>query len=147
MAKEEGQFNKERQPEKRTPRGKGKRKLLLDALKSNGKTEEEFFEAMVKKALFGGADADGDPQMMREVAARLYPMSKATLPAYEFDFPDSGTMVEKAEAIINAVGAAKLPIDAAKAFMDVLETRATIEEKEELSERVAKLEELLEAKL
>jgi hypothetical protein len=54
-------------------------------------------------------------------------------------------MTEKADAIINAVGESLLPIDAARAFMDILETKASIFEKEELADRVAKLEELLSA--
>jgi len=137
-----GQFTSENQPE-RKPRGKGKRTLILDALKAQGKTEEDFFNAMVKKAMFGGSDGDGDSQMMKEVAARLYPVSKSTLPAYDFDFPESGTMVEKADSIINAVGLGQLPIDAAKSFMDILETKASIFEREELAERVSRLEELL----
>jgi len=126
-------------------KGKHKRTLIIDALKASGKTEEDFFEAMVEKALFGGSDGDGDGQMMREVAARLYPVSKSTLPTYDFKFPDDGTMLEKADAIINAVGQGQLPIDAAKSFMDLIESRASIEEKEELADRVNRLEEMLNA--
>jgi hypothetical protein len=144
MPSSDTQFSSDNQP-KRTPRGKAKKTLIIEALNANSLTEADFFDAMVKKAMFGGNDGDGDPQMMKEVAARLYPMSKATLPAYEFEFPTQGTMTEKADAIINAVGESLLPIDAARAFMDILETKASIFEKEELAERVAKLEELLSA--
>lgn len=161
MPSEDTQFTADNQPKK--GRGKSKRTLYLEALASEMKmdvdsSEIEYYKFCIRVGMglhqyfeenqdserdvsFGRPDA----QLLKDGMARLYPIAKATYPTYDFEFPEEGTMTEKADAIINAVGAGIVPIDAAKAFMDILETKASIFEKEELADRVAKLEELLSA--
>lgn len=147
MAESSTSFSEDKQPEDRKPRGKGKRQLFLDALESRAKTELEFYEFCIDVAMGVHAD-DGRPdqQMLKEVLSRLYQVPKAVLPTYDFKWPDDGSMVHKADSIINAVGLGDLPIDAAKIFMDIIASRGNIEVSQELADRVAEIEKLLEGK-
>lgn len=147
------EFSSDYQPKKRK-RGPNKRTLFIDALKKKATSEEAFYEFCVDVAMGTHSYKDDsnefvhgkpDNQMLKEILARLSPLNKQTLPTYDFEFPSNGTKVQKAESIVNAIGEGILPIDAAKLMMDLLESAASIEEKEELSERVNKLEELLNA--
>jgi len=140
------QFDEDYQPKERKPRGKAKKTLIIDALKAEGLTEEGFWQAMVKKAMFGGQDGDGDSQMMREVGSRLFPTPKSMMPSYEIPFPIDGSMVEKADAIIDAVGTSAMPVDAAKVFMDIIASRGNIETSQELIDRITEIEKILEGK-
>jgi len=141
-------FSSEHQPsQENRVRGRNKRTLFIEALKKEGKDEEGFYRLCIEVAMGRHESCDGKPdnQMLKEVLSRLAPMDKQTLPIYDFEFPADGTKLEKAEAIVDAVGSGDLPVDAAKLMMDLLESAASIEEKEELAERVQKLEELLDA--
>lgn len=143
MAKSSTSYSKENKAPKSNSR-KGRpnnRTLMLNALKDAGTTEEQFYMNLVKSA-----EDESSPShsvARQEIMKRLAPADKATLPTYDFQFPKNGTIVEKADAIVNAVGQGIIPADVAKYFVDIIEARAAIEEKEELAERVAKLEEML----
>jgi len=128
-------FSADYQPKKR---GRSKRKMIIDALERQGQSEEGFYDVLVKEALF-----NDNSTALVELLRRFHPVEKPTLPNYEFEFPQEGTMLEKADAIVMATGSGIIPVDVAKYFIDVIDARASIEEKQELSERVAKLEEML----
>lgn len=137
-------FNKENQPKKRKPRGKSKVTHIITALKNNSSSEQDFWDKLVQKALFGGNDGDGDAVAQREIANRLMPMTKQTLPIFDFSIADKKTKLEKADAIIDAIGAGAIPVDVGKIFMDIIKDASAIEELEELAVRLEKLEKLYE---
>ncbi len=138
--KEATQFSKDNQPKKR---GKAAKTIILDALRANKKTEEEFWQAVAQKALFGGPDGDGDNQMMTLIAKKIAPDTKSTFETYEVKFPKDASKLQKADVIIDYIAKGTIPIDVAKMMIDIIESAANIEEKEELADRVAKLEEML----
>jgi len=137
-------FNKDNQPEKRKGRGKSKVTHIITALKNNSSSEQEFWDALVKKALYGGNDGDGDTVAQKEIASRLMPMPKQTLPFFDFNISDKKTKLEKADAIIEAIGGGIIPVDVGKIFMDIIKDAASIEELEILAEKVERLEKLYE---
>ena len=142
-------------------RGKNKRTLYLDALKDELKldcqdaAESEFYQFCIKVGMVRhqymeetqeGRDVvfgKPDPQLLKDAMSRLYPQSKATYPAYEFEFPEDGTMVEKSDAILNAFAKGQIPIDAASHAFNIIKDRALIEEKHDTLLRIEALEETL----
>lgn len=138
------QFDEKNQPKKRKGRGKSKVTHIITALKNNSSSEQDFWDKLVHKSLFGGNDGDGDSAAQREIATRLMPMTKQTLPIFDFNIADKQTKLEKADAIIDAIGLGTIPVDVGKIFMDIIKDAASIEELEILAEKVEKLEKLYE---
>lgn len=138
--KADGKFSKDNQPK---GRGKSKKTLILDALKAASQTEEQFWQAVVKKAMFGGSDGDGDSQMMALVGKKLFPDSKATFEEYEIPLTDGDKRLDRAEAILKAAMNGLMPIDVAERFINSLADVAKIEEVDSILERLAIIEESL----
>lgn len=142
-------------------RGKNKRTIYLEALMeelgvdSTELAEKDFYKFCLtvgmgrhqymeetqegRETVFGKPDA----QLLKDSMARLFPVSKATYPTYEFKFPENGTMVEKADAIMQAFADGIIPIDAANQAFGILTDRAIIEEKHDFGIRIEKLEEMI----
>jgi len=139
-----GKFTKDKQPKKRKGRGKSKTTHILEAFKNNSSSEQQFWDKLVHKALWGGPDGDGESFAQKEIANRLMPMPKQTLPFFDFNIADKKTKLEKADAIIEAIGSGVIPVDVGKIFMDIIKDAASIEELEILAEKVANLEKLYE---
>lgn len=138
------QFDQKNQPKKRKGRGKSKVTHIITALKNNSSSEQDFWDKLVNKALFGGVDGDGDSVAQKEIANRLMPMTKQTLPIFDFNISDKQTKLEKADAIIDAIGQGAIPADVGKIFMDIIKDASTIEELEDHAARIEELEKLYE---
>lgn len=133
-------FSKENQPKERKARGKAERTKLLEAFKREGKTEEGFYQVMVEKAF------NGEDNFARaEVFKRLYPIAKPTMPPCEFEFNPNGTPAEKANDIMNAVSNGEIPADIGLSLMSAMASMLKIEEVTEIKDRLAKIEEALNA--
>lgn len=152
-----GTFSSENQPANRKPRGKDKRNLLLESLmavvnvdedgefkevvKDRDAAERLFNMELVKRAL-NVRDA-ASAQLMKEVLERLYPTSKATLPAIEFPFRDNGSASEKIEDVQAAVANGTLPVDMGNTMVNMIVAGIKVFEVTELAERLARIEEML----
>lgn len=152
-----GTFSSENQPANRRPRGKDKRNLLLESLmavvnvdedgefkevvKDRDAAERLFNMELVKRAL-NVRDA-ASAQLMKEVLERLYPTSKATLPAIEFPFRDNGSASEKIEDVQAAVANGTLPVDMGNTMVNMIVAGIKVFEVTELAERLARIEEML----
>ncbi len=133
-------FSKENQPKERKARGKAERTKLLEAFKREGKTEEGFYQIMVEMAF------NGEDNFARaEVFKRLYPIAKPTMPPCEFEFNPNGTPAEKANDIMNAVSNGEIPADIGLSLMSAMASMLKIEEVTEIKDRLAKIEEALNA--
>ena len=134
-------YSKDNQPDpcERKPRGKGKRTIMLEALKANGLNEQSFFEQMVERAVSG----DGDPQMMKEVAARLYQVPKSTLPIVEFDLSEDESPIEQARSILKAVAKGNISPDVGKILTDMIQISLNIMEVTQLAEEIEKIKEAM----
>lgn len=153
MAKTKTSFSKDNPPPKnRPPRGKGRRTKLLDALKSQGKTEDQFYEFCVQVAM-GTLEIDEegkriqskpDIMMLKDVLRRVFPENKPTMPEFEVpEFKEDDSLLDKATCILDAIALGEIPVDAGKLMVDILNTLGTIEERDELRRRIEALEEKL----
>ena len=111
---------------------KHQRTILLEALKRNNQTEEEFAAAIIKLAY------DGNSTALTVVASRLWKQAKATMP--EFELPEGSTKEETAEVLINAMMAGKIAADQANTAMSVLRGGSELTEVAELLAMVKVLE-------
>ena len=142
MSDTDGKFSKDNQPK---PRGKAKRTMILDALKRSGKTEAEFWDAVLQKAMHGGNDADGDTPMMVLVAKKLFPDTKPTYETYEVELKGGETRLDRAEAILSAATIGLLPVDVAEKLIRIHADVAKIEEVDDLEARLTAVEALQES--
>ena len=142
------EFTSENQPKKRKPRGKSQRTLLQESLERLGTSEASFYDTMIMAAL--GLTEDESILKLQsfafpEVVKRLYPIPKQVAPTVEFDYPKDGTLTEKASAIEVAISDGVIPPDVGVNLISVLAHVAKIEEVTDLQERIAKIEESLNA--
>ena len=137
------QYTKNNQPKVRGKRGPDKRTLILNAIKKQGEDEQGFYNVLVQRAM--NPEDIASLTLLKEVLTRLYPASKPTMPAIPFDYPQSGTAIEKAEAIERAVSDGILPLDMAKLMTDIIQSGLTISEQTELRDRIEALESMINA--
>lgn len=134
------QFTKDNQPNPETRKGRGKseRTKILDALKRLGKTEDDFYDLLIGRAL--------DPEdtfALREVLGRFAPIKKAVLPNVEFDFDESGTPVQQVAQILKAVSSGGIAPDVGAMIIGAVKSAIDIEANTELKARIEEIERLL----
>ena len=99
MAKSTTSFDKDNQPKKRKARTKGKKTLMLDAIRSVCKSEKKFLEEIVRVGIGGmvktGTDDDGEdileyknsnPVLLTMAVNRIEPPLKAVAPLVKIKF-------------------------------------------------------------
>lgn len=128
-------FSSENQPTKR--RGKSFKTMVVDALRKHGKTEEEFIELLVQKAIVDGG------VYLTELMKRYYPHNRQTYDVIEFEYDTSWTATQKADRIMTAVSVGDMPPDVGMMLIDGIAKSLGIEEITDLAERLAKLEEII----
>lgn len=131
-------FSAEKQPSNR--RGKSFKTMVLEALKKNGKTEQEFIELLVNKAVTDGG------VYLTELMKRYYPHNKQTYDVIEFEYDPEWTAVEKADKIMVAISNGDLPPDIGVMLIDGIAKALGIEEVTELAKRLESIEKLLDEK-
>ena len=152
-----GTFSSDNQPKERGRRGKDKRTLLLESLMAvvnvddagdykevvsdKDEAERMFNMQLVRRAL--NVRDSASAQLMKEVLDRLYPTSKATLPAIEFPFRENGSASEKIEDVQKAVAEGTLPVDMGNTMVNMIVAGIKVFEVTELAERMARIEEML----
>lgn len=125
-------------PEKRKampPRGRGKKSMIIEALKQKGKTPEQFWALVVDKALYG----EGNPQLIQLLGQRLEAPFKPTMPPVDIGI----TARDSLDTMANKVMAAGLPPDVAEKMLSAIKMRHEISEKGELQKRLERIEEML----
>lgn len=140
-------FDSENQPKERSPRGRDKRLLIIEALERQGQSEKEFYDLLVMAALGISEDesvAKLQPVAFTEMMKRLHPIPKQVAPVIEFDYPADGTLLEKAQAIEAGISDATIPPDIGIGLIQALANVAKVEEVTEIKERLERLEQLLE---
>lgn len=138
MSNKGTQFSSENQPETANRRGKSPKTKILEALKRSAKTEDQFWDLLVMRAL--------DPEdniALKEVLARLSPTKKATMPKIEFEFDANATPSIQASQILAAASDGIIPPDIAQIFISSIASMMKIEEVTELSRRLREIEQQL----
>lgn len=150
MPKEDTQFSSTNQPKKR---GKGKKSLMLDAIRATCGTEQEFLQQVVAIGVGGpvvvGKDEEGNdevevkapnPVLLNMVLNRIEPPLKATSPMIEFEFNTSSKPHEQAQQIIKAVSEGKIAPDVGNMFIQSISAMMNIQEKTDFESRLEELE-------
>ena len=118
-------------------RGKSAKTKILEALKRDPKTEADFWDLIVKKAMI-----DNDDLMLQLMAKKIAPDVKPVLELFKITgLKRSPTRLERAEAIVKAATDGKIPIDVAQQYLRALADVAKVEEVDSILDRIAKLEE------
>lgn len=117
------QFDETNQPKERKPRGKSERTKILEAMKREGKSEEGFYDLMVRKA----HDTE-DNFSFGEMLKRLSPIPKQTLPKVEFEFDDKAIPAVQAAQVLKASSSGLIAPDIANQFITSIASMLKIEE-------------------
>ncbi len=117
----------------RKPKGcKHQRTVLLDALKADGSSEEEFAQKVIKMAQEGNSTA------LTILSERLWQKSK---PTYEpFILPAAESLDEHARNIIDALATGDIAVDQAGAAMTALRGASELTVVAEIISRLDELE-------
>lgn len=143
-------------PEKRKtmpPRGKGKKSLMLKAIRAVCDDESKFLEDVVKIGLGGiveiGKDADdksvmeykpANTMLLNLVLNRIEPPLKATYPMVEFEFTKESKPHIQAAEVMKAVSDGQLSPDIGNMFIQSIKAMIDIEEGTNLKERIEEIE-------
>lgn len=108
---------------------------------------------MLKEALAGISDEAmaallvnvkaGDSQALNIWANRVIPVQRSMMEPVQFKLPKSGTVLEKTEAVMQAIATGKLPPDIGVSMIQALGTVARIVETDELAKELAELKQML----
>ncbi len=135
MSNKYTKFTSDNQPNSKNRRGKSPKTKILEALRRSSKSEDDFWDVLVKRAL----DPD-DPVALKEVLARLSPTKKATMPKIEFVFDANATPSIQASQILAAASDGIIPPDVAQVFISSIATMMKIEEVTEIANRLTAIE-------
>ncbi len=141
MPKKDTQFSTDNQPK---GRGKAKKSLMLEAIKSVCGDEQEFLKQVVTIGL-GDAlnELAPNPALLTLVINRIEPPLKAISPMVNFEFNHKSKPHEQANQILQAVSDSQIAPDIGQMFISSIKSMIDIEEYTDLKERIEKLEELL----
>ena len=137
MAKSGTSFNKDKQPTKRTPRGKSERTKILEAMARKGKTEEGFYDLLIDKA-----HNPEDAFSFGELLKRISPLSKSVAPLINFNIPKGAKPHEQAEHTVKAIAEGKIPADLGNIVIAGITSMLKIKEVTDFEERLAAIEKI-----
>jgi hypothetical protein len=129
-----------------SPRGKGKKTLMLDAIRDSVEGgEHEFLKQVVKIALGqdGSEESKPNPQLLTLVLQRIDPPVKSTLPLIEFEFNEKATPSEQAAQVMKAASDGTIAPDVANMFISSIASMLKIEEVTEIRKELDQIKEML----
>lgn len=156
MAKSSTTINKSTR-KKLPPRGKGKKSLMLEAIKSVCGDEQYFLRKVVTIGLGGWTQPEQkedeeevepvfqnpNPMLLNMVLNRIEPPLKAIAPMVEFEFPKDSKPHIQAAFVLSAMARGEIPSDIGNMFVQAIKSMIDIEEYTDLKERIEKIEKSL----
>lgn len=152
MAKTKTSFDKDKQPAKRSPRGKAKKNIVLEALKakgvlglransSNEKAEAAFFGEIVTVAL--NIEDNNRGMCLKLLADKGWASVKPSSEKVVFPFTKDAPPHIQATEVMDAVSQGLIPPDIGNTFVQSIKAMIDIEEYTALKDRIDKLEKAL----
>lgn len=130
-----------KQGDKLPPRGKAKKSLMLEAIRSVCGTEQEFLDQVIKIGLGDPLnELAPNPTLLTLVLNRIEPPLKAIAPMVAFEFDSNAKPHEQANQILQAVSDSQIAPDIGQMFIASIKSMIDIEEYTDLKERIEKLE-------
>lgn len=131
------------------PRGRGKRALILEAIKeaslmeatpesSNDDVEKLFFKHIAIQASNPGSDHFG--MCLKILADKGWSSVKPSMDHVEFEFDESASPSAQAAQVMKAASKGDIAPDVAKMFIDSISSMLKIAEVTELQDRINALE-------
>jgi hypothetical protein len=131
-------FSKENQPPGERKSVPKFRTLMLNALKERGIDEKGFVRELVNKAMEPGLHQGS---YLSELLKRYAPVPKSTFENVVVSgFDETGSALQKAEAVYNAMASGEIPPDVGQIFIDSISKLLAIEEITEIKTRLDALE-------
>lgn len=142
-------FDKDRQPTKRTPRGKATKTIILDAIREASidglpkdapkeKVEKEFFKH-VALAAFNPED-NNRGMCLKLLADKGWASIKPSNELVTFDFDSKADLHVQASQVLDAVAGGQLPSDIASNFINSISSMLKIQELTDFEERLKAIE-------
>lgn len=126
------------------PRGKGKKSLMLEAIREVCGSEQEFLHQVIRAGLGNVTEnIASNPMLLTLVINRIEPPLKAIAPMVEFEFNSYAKPHEQAGQILNAVANSQIAPDIGQMFIASIKSMIDIEEYTDLKDRIEKLESAL----
>ena len=138
MTKNSGSFSKDNQPVNRPGKGKTERTKILEAMERAGKTEEGFYDLLVKEA--ANKKSVKNAFVFKELLLRLSPIPKQVHELVNFTFPKNAKPHEQAEAVLGAIANGIIPSDIGNMFIQSIKSMIDIEEYTSLKNRIEEIE-------
>lgn len=125
------------------PRGKGKKSLMLEAIRSVCGTEQDFLKKVIKIGLGDPlVELAPNPTLLTLVLGRIEPPLKSVSPMVEFEFDTTLSPHEKADQILTAIADGKLAPDIGQMIINSIQAMLKIQEITDIDERLKTIEEL-----
>jgi hypothetical protein len=146
------EFTSDNQPEDRKPRGKGKKTLMLNAIREVCADEEAFLKQVVTIGLGGVTKVSGpgedeefeykqpNPMLLNMVLGRIEPPLKSVTPTFEFEFDPDADLHKQAKQVLDAMAKGKIPSDVGQLFITSISSMLNIQEKTDFEERLKAIE-------
>tara|TARA_R110002020_G_scaffold467655_1_gene691374 strand:+ start:10729 stop:11172 length:444 start_codon:yes stop_codon:yes gene_type:complete len=122
-------------------RGKGKKSLMLEAIRSVCGNEEEFLKKVVTVGLGDiENDAAPNPALITLVLNRIEPPLKAISPMVKFELDPNGKPHESALQILTAISKGELAADVGNMLITSITSMLKIQEVTDLEDRIKAIE-------
>ena len=138
-------------------RGRGKKSLMLDAIRDVCVSEQEFLKQVVSigmggQTLISAPDADEEEfeykqpniMLLNMVLNRIEPPLKSVAPLIEFEFDIKGQPHEQALQVLDAMATGRIPSDIGQFFITSISSMLNIQEKTDFEERLKAIEDASE---
>lgn len=86
---------------------------------------------------------EGDLGALQLIASRVLPVPKSTMEPVKFSLPANSSLVEKCDAVMQAIATGKLAPDIGLNMMQALNGMAKVIETEELAKQIEELKQML----
>lgn len=121
---------------------------IQQARKTNEASRKQFREAlnaMIPSAVTSLQKRvdEGDLGALQLIASRVLPVPKSTMEPVKFSLPANSSLVEKCDAVMQAIATGKLPPDIGLNMMQALNGMAKVIETEELAKQIEELKQML----
>lgn len=128
-------FSSENQPARKG--GQWFKTRVIESLKRQAMDEDAFIDLLVQKAISEGG------VYLSELLKRYSPIPKQTHEPVIIEWPENGTPVQKADAVLKAMSEGIMSPDVGAIFIEAISKSLGIEELTELSKRLEALEKII----
>ena len=106
----------------RPARGMQLKTLISNAMKSEGMTQEQFLQSVIRRA------EAGDSNLTRLIVELSWPKARPQMVPFDFGFDETMDVGQRAAVVEAAAMSGKCSVDVALAMMQLLETKSRLAE-------------------